>query len=515
MNETQPSTFSWDLLEPAQQGWLWFAEEARPSALFRHLQEHMEEEGMALHWTSQHDEIVEAERLVAEIATPQGVRALRDKLRAQDTVICWLLPDALASQTILSFRHALDRVLPVDTPAPWMIRHLKQMTHQIKQMMRTQVSLDALTGVSNKKTFYDKLQRILRNPRLGEAYSLLSIDVDHFKRLNDQFGHTVGDRVLVEIAQSLQVSCPPMCLLGRIGGEEFGVFLQADQQESLELAERLRVAISKHMAEARESEAFEDLSEVTVSIGVATIGAQHPNKDTLIRAADQALYAAKARGRNRAIHEEQLAEEAMKKGSRLELETFENMTRVLTERIGEVIAWRGRRLFEQIREQADLDPITGLYSRRYLDRRLAFEFESMTRDGCGIALALLDIDHFGSVNKTYGWPTGDKVLTGVAEHMKQCVRKEDWVARYGGEEFCVIMHQCSHEQMGIVLERLRRTIEEATFHSTKDESLKITVSIGGALSQESDKGLETLLERASEQLLAAKRGGRNRVCLEH
>jgi diguanylate cyclase (GGDEF)-like protein len=113
----------------------------------------------------------------------------------------------------------------------------------------------------------------------------------------------------------------------------------------------------------------------------------------------------------------------------VDVELFEYAARDLTEKAAETIARRGRRLFDRLRETADLDGLTSLYSRRYLDRRLAFELEQAGLRGRAVTVALLDVDDFGRVNKEHGWPTGDLVLMTVADRIRKHVRPTDWVAR--------------------------------------------------------------------------------------
>jgi diguanylate cyclase len=154
--------------------------------------------------------------------------------------------------------------------------------------------LDALTGLPNRR-YFDELLAIM-GPRRREADSLaiLMVDVDHFKRLNDRHGHGVGDEVLRlvagAIARSLRAEDTPV----RYGGEEFAVILRrASAPQAAEVAERIRHAV----AELEPATMTVD-DPVTVSVGVAVAGAEEV-MTTVIERADQALYRAKRRGRDR------------------------------------------------------------------------------------------------------------------------------------------------------------------------------------------------------------------------
>lgn len=150
---------------------------------------------------------------------------------------------------------------------------------------------DALTGVANRRTFEQTLQReISRAARHGCAVGLVLLDLDHFKWINDRHGHQVGDAVLQDVAGVLQRISQDTDLVARYGGEEFVVVLpDRDQQAAADTAERIRAAV-----------ASADVGvPVTASVGVACFPDQGADVEALVRAADAALYVAKQRGRDR------------------------------------------------------------------------------------------------------------------------------------------------------------------------------------------------------------------------
>ena len=158
---------------------------------------------------------------------------------------------------------------------------------------------DQLTGIANRRRFEDALgQYGATAGAQGMNMSLLLIDVDHFKRVNDVFGHQAGDRCLQMVARTIEAAVrQDGTLVARFGGEEFAVVLSGtDATEALAVAERIRFAI-----EADRDHDFNRASAVTVSIGVVSIPAGSgtwPGMDALISAADRALYRAKREGRN-------------------------------------------------------------------------------------------------------------------------------------------------------------------------------------------------------------------------
>ncbi len=229
----------------------------------------------------------------------------------------------------------------------------------------------------------------------------------------------------------------------------------------------------------------------------------------LLSQADEALYAAKAGGRNLVYTWNQLKAESKHAGEDVDLAGLENRARVFSERVTSFITRRSRTLIKGLKHDATTDPLTQMYNRRYLDTQLAAELTAAQREGYPLCLALIDVDHFGMVNKTYGWPTGDAVLRQVSELIQSNLRKTDWVGRYGGEEFCVVLVGASLKQSRTVLERLRLAVENASFSSSDGAPLMVTISVG-VVEYDGDAGspLE-LLERASRQTLAAKNAGRN------
>lgn len=159
---------------------------------------------------------------------------------------------------------------------------------------------DALTGLPNRRETLERLRLELeRSARSGHPVAVFMLDIDHFKRINDTWGHAAGDDVLVAVAQVARASLRRIDSCGRIGGEEFLVMLpETDREEALAAAERLRAAIA--------DQAVIDGGQpmrVTVSVGVAIHHPADPlpTPDLLIQRADHALYAAKESGRNRIV----------------------------------------------------------------------------------------------------------------------------------------------------------------------------------------------------------------------
>jgi diguanylate cyclase (GGDEF)-like protein len=159
---------------------------------------------------------------------------------------------------------------------------------------------DHLSGLANRRRFERQLDReVARTLRYGHPFSLLMLDIDNFKDLNDTFGHNAGDEAIRRIGKVLQEGTRGIDLAARIGGEEFAIILvETNQEGALELAERLRVAI-KTMPSRLDR-------VITGSFGVAECPSRGESPRDLLAAADSALYQAKRTGRDRVVGKEEL-----------------------------------------------------------------------------------------------------------------------------------------------------------------------------------------------------------------
>jgi two-component system cell cycle response regulator len=167
----------------------------------------------------------------------------------------------------------------------------------IMEALRKQASHDYLTGLPNRATIMGMLRReFARGPRSGRDVSVVMADVDHFKSINDGFGHHVGDAVLTEVAKRMAVEMRSYEIIGRYGGEEFmAVLSDCDTEGAFAVAERLRLSV-----EAKPFESSSRCVPMTMSFGVAST-AEMPSatQETLVQFADAAMYRAKKAGRNR------------------------------------------------------------------------------------------------------------------------------------------------------------------------------------------------------------------------
>jgi two-component system cell cycle response regulator len=163
---------------------------------------------------------------------------------------------------------------------------------------------DELTGLANRRGLQQTLaEEVARALRHGRPLSILMADVDHFKTINDTYGHRVGDEVLREIARLLADNLRSIDKAARYGGEELLVVLpETPAAEAKQVAERVRAAVADHdfMVELTE-EAGGRCLRLTASVGIASVPRDADNPDKLVAIADRALYDAKHQGRNRVV----------------------------------------------------------------------------------------------------------------------------------------------------------------------------------------------------------------------
>lgn len=189
--------------------------------------------------------------------------------------------------------------------------------------------------------------------------------------------------------------------------------------------------------------------------------------------------------------------------------TIINLRRELEQRIHELEG-----LYKEVKEVSIRDPLTGLFNRRYLSETLLSNYFHARRYKNPLTVLMSDLDHFKTVNDTFGHAVGDEVLKRFAQIILRNLRNSDIPARYGGEEFFLILTGTEMQNGLIVAERIRQSVQDADW-SDLHPDLKMTVSIGLAQADfegQPDDPVAQLIERADQKLYQAKKAGRNQVC---
>lgn len=168
-------------------------------------------------------------------------------------------------------------------------------------------------------------------------------------------------------------------------------------------------------------------------------------------------------------------------------------------------------LLRRLLDIASHDQLTGLLNRHAFRERCNTLLPQLVIDGKSASLLMIDIDHFKTVNDTYGHAAGDQALINFSRSASACLRSSDVFGRLGGEEFAVLLPDCLRADVQAIAERIRQTIAETPIDLNNNFQLSITVSIGAAVTYEAPPDVDSLLLVADSALYRAKNGGRNRI----
>lgn len=322
---------------------------------------------------------------------------------------------------------------------------------------------DSMTGCLNRRTFTEQFEEAFNKTREESTeLSCIMADLDHFKQVNDNYGHSVGDEVIILLADILKSSTRKVDLVGRYGGEEFCVvFPGLSADETFVVAERIRLRVKEES-----SKRFEAGPRVTISIGVASFFETLASSHELNILADEALYVAKESGRNCVViwQPESGRKNSREKAESRELEISEHFSDS-----GDVTSLHNRIVeLENIASQfsAELeynksyDALTGLPNQILFYDRISQAIERGCRHNQLAALLIIDIEMFSQINASLGRTIGDLLLQQVAERLETVFRKTDGISRltisrFAGDEFAVLLTDLSQkEQVTWVVKRL-------------------------------------------------------------
>ena len=208
--------------------------------------------------------------------------------------VFWFM-NGLIVLVIIAFIFLRHReILAINASLQQQINDATQQLSQSNEYLRDLTVTDTLTGISNRRAFENTLEELMgQASRYKSSFSMLIFDIDNFKRLNDQYGHDMGDRVLKELVERIKEVVRDVDMLSRWGGEEFTILMaQTGREGALRMAERCRQIIADTL--------FDEVGPVTISLGV-TCYKTGDNERKFFKRADDALYQAKAEGKNRVV----------------------------------------------------------------------------------------------------------------------------------------------------------------------------------------------------------------------
>ncbi|MCB1753550.1 MAG: EAL domain-containing protein [Gammaproteobacteria bacterium] len=436
-----------------------------------------------------------------------------------------------------------DDITEIESKNDELRRTLGKLEQSKREIMRQNQELevlatrDPLTGALNRRSLFQGFETLFMEAlEEGEELSFIMVDIDHFKSVNDRFGHAVGDKVIKLLANILMEYSRPNDLVGRFGGEEFCVILPgASVDDAVEIAERMRLAVQEgHGAR------FTNALRITSSFGVSTITAGAKTSSQLVEQADKALYTAKESGRNRVIRwssmiEAENPEKSAPNDSAIPSDTAAETPVELVSEAPDINQYLSEAddkangaakenehvLLDISDEEAEKtnDPddvvFSSLPKRIILNDRIEQAIKRAQRYDTSIAVLAIDVDALQRVRDTLGHAISEKISKVVVTRLKQMLRVVDTVAIADKEALSFSVSRVTEKEILVLLTDLKdadilTTILKRIFAANKEavlidgEEFYLSSSVGVSLYPFDGGDAETLLQKASSALRVAK-----------
>jgi diguanylate cyclase (GGDEF)-like protein len=322
----------------------------------------------------------------------------------------------------------------------------------LRQAHKKDVLTDSLTGIANRRAYeFELTRRVAQWERDGTPLILVLIDIDHFKKFNDRYGHSAGDAVLQGVAQTLQTTIRKADLVARYGGEEFAIILPGiNFEEAKDVAERMR-----RLVECQRF-SYESLTlRLTISIGFAQL-LPHEDVSSLTKRTDAALYSSKEAGRNCVHYHDGVTCQQHGNGMRTEP--------------SDVL------LDESINHADDnySDETTGLPTQRVLLGELRRRAAERSRYGVDVVLAVVRVDEYNTPDSQAR--TQKSLMATIARMIGSELRETDLVVRYGANSFAILMPSTTLQGAAFPLKRI--CTRATNYRDVQYPGLSYAVSIG-------------------------------------
>jgi diguanylate cyclase len=350
--------------------------------------------------------------------------------------------------------------------------------------------IDSLTNLPNRRQFdCDLGRRFSEWQRTANPFSLAMLDIDHFKQINDRFGHQAGDKILHDVAQRLDGTLREMDVVARYGGEEFAIILASNSFDDAKFAaERARSAI--------ESAPFEydnRMIKVTVSVGLSDVACCE-SPSAMIKRADAALYAAKQSGRNQAFANDghdcvPLGVAKARRNKRRKAATEQAAVEAAA---------------AQAAVDALTDWVTGLPNRRAFSDQLRIRINQAHERGTSLALIVVSVDGFADCAALHGQDAVDDVLRSIASAIKRVAKSGHVVTRYGWDGFAVILSAADASAAALELEKISSALAELSKTHTTMASVQLKL---GVATLKPDDDVVSLAKRADAAVQDRTPGG--------
>jgi diguanylate cyclase (GGDEF)-like protein/PAS domain S-box-containing protein len=403
---------------------------------------------------------------------------------------------------------------------------------------------DPLTGCLNRRAFFEKAEVLfLKATQNGTDIACIMADIDHFKSVNDRYGHATGDKVIQLVSGEFRSNARPDDLVGRYGGEEFCIIMPgASCATAVAIAERLRTQV-KQSSQGH----FTSAVRITASFGVAILSEQITSPSEVIDLADKALYVAKENGRNRVVAWDDSL--ALENGEAHDHQTSQGVTDVsvesgpLSDDINRLVASENQDVAESdlhslknriteleedlaysqetLTQRDGQDAVTGLPNRLLFHDRVSQALAQGQRYDRIAAIIVFDIDMFQRINDALGLVIGNSLLKKAAERLVEILRDTDTVALLDGNTTMPTVSRTGADEFGILLTDLKdvdmvtwivkRILDSMSVPLEIDgHEIFITCSAGISLYPHDGDSPDTLLQNANAARFSAKqRLGRN------
>lgn len=388
------------------------------------------------------------------------------------------------------------------------LKKSKEAVDQKSKELEFLATRDPLTGCLNRRAFNESLETQLKTARKTQrSLVCMMADIDHFKRINDNYGHSMGDTVIRFVADTIRSNIRPNDLLARYGGEEFCVILDdLDIDRARIIAERVRLALMEG-----DPSAFASSIQVTASFGLAGLHKDISNKEALISRADDALYRAKEHGRNRVLAWEdakqpETEKPAQKAGTAIQSPEPINVNQDVENRIQE-LERVAREKADQLDHLMSHDDVTDLPSRRVFFDRVDQAVIRAKRTNDIPAVISLGLEDVKRINDTLGYEHGEKFMAEVSKRLRHVLRESDTVtlladddstslSSLGRGEFGVLLGSVrDKESITWIVRRIFDALGEPIY--VNSHSLVASCNIGIAIFPDDGEQASELIQRAN------------------
>jgi len=403
------------------------------------------------------------------------------------------------TQNLENVNSAVDQIIQATSNMQEKIcsveKRLDEQTAQVEKHAKL-AGKDELTELPNRRTFDKELRRLHQEYlKHKKPFSLLMIDVDYFKKINDQHGHQVGDAVLNQLGKLLASQVRDNDIAARYGGEEFAMLLPFTSDFDAKLiAERIRKACSTKGLRAKEKK-----HRITISVGVSAVMPDTAT-ESIVQRADQALYAAKNAGRDRTFwHDgnECIAFGSSKDETRRKRPEKSHKTKAKKE----AAPPRTPTNQEQAEPAIVIPPEFELSNRSIfcgsVNRRLA----ECKRGGAGISLLLLRIDQTDPIRKEHGPRAVMELRAALCRMLAAFSREMDDRCEFDSKTFAILLPDTTDESVRAIGERLRAGVAQCQMQFG-GKTWKLTASVGVVNTHGGDSGME-LMNRGEQAVQAA------------